>query len=174
MIRIKGFLVVLIGLFIMISLVAMLIPSKVVTVRGMPVHASKEKIVANIADLKKWKLWHPVFRADSAVTYSEPSTGVNASIDWTTSSKVNKIKIIEATDAGIKFLLIRPGENDVENILSVAPLQDSTGFQVEWQALTKLKWYPWEKFGGIFVDKMTGPGYEVALENLRKYTEENR
>jgi hypothetical protein len=168
---IKGVLFVLAGLFLMVTAISLLMPSTVTTIRGMPVHASEEKIVAEISDLKEFKKWHPVFMHDSAAIYSEPSTGVNASVQWITGGKTNTIRITEQSPAGIKFMLIRPGENDVENILSVAPLQDSTGFQVQWQALTKLKWYPWEKFAGIFTDKMTGPGYEVALQNLKRLLE---
>jgi hypothetical protein len=34
-----------------------------------------------------------------------------------------------------------------------------------------MKWYPWEKFSGIFVDKMTGPGYQAALNELKDFVE---
>jgi hypothetical protein len=51
------------------------------------------------------------------------------------------------------------------------PVTDSSAMQVEWRVLTKLKWYPWEKFYGIFIDKLTGPGYEVALNNLKELAE---
>jgi hypothetical protein len=169
--KIKGVLVVLTGLFLLVTVMSLFIPSKVVTVRGMPIHAPEAKISAEITDLKNWKRWHPVFMQDSSAVFSTPSSGANASVQWTTTGKTNTIRITEQSPSGIKFLLIRPGEKDVENILSLAPLQDGNGYQVEWQALTHLKWYPWEKFAGIFTDKMTGPGYEVALESLRKVIE---
>ena len=168
---IKGVLVVFTGLFLVVTVMSLLIPSQVMTVRGIPVHASQDTIVAKISDLKQWKKWHPVFMHDSTAVYSTPSSGVNASVEWVTNKLSNKITITETSGSGIKFHLHRPGEKDIESILSVSPLQDSTGFQVEWQTLTKLKWYPWEKFAGIFTDKMTGPGYEAALENLRKEIE---
>ncbi len=168
---IKGVLFVLIGLFLIVTLMSLFIPSKVMTTRGMPVHASPEKILAKITDLKEWKTWHPVFMQDSNAKYSTPSAGMNASIEWATGGVVNSIRVTGSSPSGIKFLLIRPGEIPVENILSIEPLQDSTGYQVQWQALTKLKWYPWEKFAGIFTDKMTGPGYEAALISLRDVIE---
>lgn len=167
----KGALFVFAGLFGMVMIISFMIPSQVVTVRGMPVHASPEKILAEISDLKQWKQWHPVFMHDSSAVVSKPSTGIHAAIEWKTRSVVNKIIITESNASGIRFLLQRTGENDVEHLLSLAPLQDSTGYQVEWKALTKLKWYPWEKFGGMFTDKLTGPGYEAALTNLRDHIE---
>jgi hypothetical protein len=34
-----------------------------------------------------------------------------------------------------------------------------------------MKWYPWEKAKGIFLDKVSGPQYEAALANLKKAVE---
>ena len=69
---------------------------------------------------------------------------------------------------------MRKGENDVENIISVTAVNAGSEIQVEWRVLTKLKWYPWEKFYGIFIDKITGPGYELALNNLKDLAEKKR
>jgi hypothetical protein len=44
---------------------------------------------------------------------------------------------------------------------------------VEWRSLTRLHWYPWEKFYAIFMDKITGPGYEAALNGLKEIVEKN-
>ncbi|MDB5203623.1 MAG: hypothetical protein JWQ27_3032 [Ferruginibacter sp.] len=167
----KGFLVALIGLFIVITLLSLLIPSKVLTVKGIPVYAPKEKVVAALADLRNWKNWHPVFMNDSSIKFSEPSSGVNAFAEWNSGNKTNRFNITSVGPNEIRIALKRAGENDVENVLTILPLESSNGFQVEWKALTKLKWYPWEKFAGIFVDKITGPGYETALNSLKEYLE---
>ena len=71
----------------------------------------------------------------------------------------------------VTAILQREGENEVINMISILPLPDSNQVQVEWRSLTKLKWSPWEKFYGIFVEKLTGPGYEAALNSLKSYTE---
>ncbi len=44
---------------------------------------------------------------------------------------------------------------------------------VEWTAVTKLKWYPWEKFSGLFIEKITGDGYEYGLTQLNKLMDQN-
>ncbi len=170
--NIKGLLIGLTGLFLVVTILSLLIPSKVITVRSVVVHVPPGRIMEQIANLKNWKNWHPVFMKEPGVIYSEPSTGVKAFAVWTSNEKVNKILITEINESGIKFLLVRKNEKDVENILSVRPTQDSTGLQVEWKTLTHLKWYPWDKFAGIFVDKMTGPGYEAALTSLQQYLEQ--
>jgi hypothetical protein len=173
--QLKGFVFVLSGLAIMITLVSLLMPSNVMTVRSVVVHGDANEIFAEVKDLKKWKDWHPVFMNDSShIAISEPSFGKNAMASWVTNGKENRLKIIESGDAYIKSLLMRDGENDMTGIISVNQVKDSSAQQVEWRVLTKLKWYPWEKFYGIFIDKLSGPGYEMALNNLRQRIEGNQ
>lgn len=167
-----GFFFVIAGLFIMITLVSLLMPSKVMTVRSVVIHVSDSTVFSEIKDLRNWKHWHPVFMNDSSgVIISTPSVGVNAFATWNTNEKQNKLLITEVGTSHVKLSLMRKGENDLANIISVNPVNDSTALQVEWRVLTKLKWYPWEKFYGIFIDKLAGPGYEQALDSLKGFVE---
>jgi hypothetical protein len=170
--QLKGIVFVLAGLFIMITLVSLLIPSKVMTARSVVVHGNAGYIFSEISNLKRWKDWHPVFKSDSnTIKTSDPSSGVGASATWSTNGKENKLVITENQPDLVKVSLMRKGENDVESIISINHVADSSAVQVEWRVLTRLKWYPWEKFYGIFVDKITGPGYELALNNLKELAE---
>lgn len=169
----KGFFLAIIGLFIVITLFSLLIPSSVMTVRTTDIYAEKENVFAEIDDLQKWKRWHPVFMLDSsAIHFSTPSSGLNAYAEWKSHEKNNKLLINDVQPGRLHATLIRDGENNIENIILVTALKDNN-IQVEWRVLTKLKWYPWEKFSGIFIDKMTGPGYEFALNNLKNLLEKN-
>ena len=169
---IKGFVLAIAGLFIMITLLSLLMPSKVMTVRSVVIHGTTVQVFAKITDLNNWKYWHPVFMQDSnSIQFSSPSSGINAYAEWNTNGKKNKLQITEILSTQLKADLTRIGENTTENIIAVTALKDSNNVQAEWRVLTKLKWYPWEKFSGIFVDKMTGPGYETALNNLKELIE---
>lgn len=172
---VKGFLIVVAGFFTLITLISLLIPSTVVTVKSVSVHASQEKIVAAIKDLEEWKKWHPVFQQENNnIMISQPSEGVNAKATWLQNGKTNDITITNVSPQGIQFNVNRQGENPVETSLTALPVQEPNTLQVEWKAVTRLKWYPWEKFGGIFVSEMTGPGYEQALNSLKKFIENNQ
>ena len=169
---IKGFILAITGLFLMITLLSLLMPSKVMTVRSVVIHGTTKQVFAEIADLKNWKHWHPVFMHDSnTIEISDPSSGKNAFAAWNSNGKKNELLVTELFSTQLKADLIRTGENTAGNIISVTALKDSNNVQAEWKVLTKLKWYPWEKFSGIFVDKMTGPGYEAALNNLKELIE---
>lgn len=169
---VKPFLFVATGFFILITLISLIIPSKVMTTKSVTIHAPNEKIAGAIKDLQMWRHWHPVFKADSAVMLiSRPSTGVGAHAEWQQAGKKNSLTITGIFPEGLKIALARPGEKVVENSLLILPMEEAGTFHVEWRSLTRLKWYPWEKFAGIFVSDMTGPGYEAALNELKKYVE---
>ncbi len=171
---IKGFILALTGLFIMITLVSLLIPSQVMVARGVVINGSAKKVFAEISDLHNWPHWQPVFKNDSLkLNFSPLDNGPNRYCEWETRGKKNKIIIMVHGDHEITATLSRQGENDVENTITILPLADTNTVQVEWKALTKLKWYPWEKFYGIFIEKLTGQGYEDALNGLKTYVQDH-
>lgn len=169
---VKGFLFAIAGLFAMVTLVSLIMPSTVVTTQSVVINADRSKIEAALVDFAQWKNWHPIFiRDSSSLVLSNPAYGVNASAGWGPPEKKTKLLITNIVAEAVMITLSQPGENPVKNALSIFPMQDSKELQVEWSAVTKLKWYPWEKFSGIFVSQLTGPGYEVALNNLKTYLE---
>ena len=170
----KGFFIVLAGLFFFITIFSLFIPSKLMVTRAVVINAKADKVFSEISNLKNWRHWQPVFRNDSAIMKFDATVdGVSNACEWDSKGKKNKIIITEKKGNKIMASLIREGENEVFNTISVLPLADSNQVQAEWNVLIKLKWYPWEKFYGIFIEKITGQGYEDALNSLKAYVENN-
>jgi hypothetical protein len=168
----KGFIITVAGLFVVITLLSLLMPSTVMTARSVTVQAPQQKIYEQVADLNNWKNWHPVFKGGPAgMVISTPAAGKGAYAEWETNNKKNRLEITGVSANAVWLTLKRPGKNDVVNQISFTPFEADNSIQVEWMALTKLKWYPWEKFSGILIDKITGPGYDTALKELKAYTE---
>lgn len=169
---IKGFLIAITGLFIMVTLVSLLIPSRVIVTRGEVVNGKSDKVFSEVLNFRNWVHWQPVFKEDPSVfRYSPDSNATGSFCEWESNGKKNKLLITGIEPNRVRILLSRTGEINVENVISVLPLTDSNSVQVEWQALTKLKWYPWEKYYGIFIEKLTGFGYEESLKGLKSYVE---
>jgi len=168
---IKGFLFVLVGLFIVITLFSLLIPSKVVVTKGVAINNNASKVFSELSDLQNWKHWLPVFKTDSVKLNCSPGKGLNSFCEWESGGKINKLIIDSINADKVEIILSRPGENDVRNMIRIFPLADSNRVQVEWRAVTKLKWYPWEKFQGLFIEKMSGESYDEALKSLKTYIE---
>ena len=168
---IKGFLFVLIGLFIVISLFSLLIPSRVIVTKGVVINTNSTKVFTELRDLKNWQHWLPVFKTDSVRLNCSTGEGLNSFCEWESGGKINKFRMDSLTSDKVEVTLMQQEENDVVNTIRIFPLADSNTVQVEWRAITKLKWYPWEKFHGLFIEKMSGDSYDDALKSLKDYVE---
>ena len=142
--------------------------------RAVVINANAAKVYTQISDLHNWKHWQPVFMNDSsAITFNTDAAGISNECEWGSEGEKNKLIITEKKENAVFISLKRDGENDVLNCIKILRLTDSSQVQTEWNVLIKLRWYPWEKFYGIFMEKLTGQGYEEALKSLKNYVEEN-
>jgi len=170
----KGFFIVLAGLFIFITILSLFIPSKLLVTRAVVINARVDKVFAEVSNLQNWKHWQPVFINDSAnISFRTEANGVSNDCTWNSNGKKNEMQVISRNDNVLRATLSREGENEVLNTIRILPLADSNQSQAEWSVLIKLKWYPWEKFYGIFIEKVSGQGYEDALNSLKAYAENN-
>ncbi len=168
----KGLVFVFCGLFIVITLMSLLMPSKVMTTRSSTIASTPQLIMDQLQDLQNWKNWHPVFKNDKNIRISKNSSGAGAYAEWMKGNKKKHLQIISVSENVVRFLIKMPGENDMENKIELTKFEGSNDIQVEWAALTKLKWYPWDKFSGLFIDKITGQGYASALYDLKSFLEQ--
>ena len=164
----KSFIITILGFFLVITIVSLLMPSKVVTTRMISIRASPADVMEQVQNLNNWPNWHPLF-SDPQIQFNQNPGGKIAT--WSVNGRANTLQLIKASHEQAIFHLISSGQNTQENRISILQYKDSGAVQVEWSALTQLKWYPWEKFSGIFVDKITGAGYETALNQLKTYVE---
>lgn len=159
----------IIGMFIIMTLLSLLIPSKVVVSRTTLINnTSVDKIQQQLQSFNNWKNWYPVFKNET-VQVKIDTVSNTAQINY--AGKTAELQFTGSTDSSISFLTIAPGENDIANQIIAIAVPNQNNVQVEWRAINKLKWYPWEKFYGIFVDKLTGGSYEAGLQGLKEYLE---
>ena len=83
---------------------------------------------------------------------------------------MNKLIVTKIGYPEVEFILQRNGEKDLEYAMYIIR-EEGGNMQIQWKAITNLKWYPWEKFGGIFIEKLSGAGYESALASLKQFVE---
>lgn len=170
--KIKSFLIVILSFFVLLTLVSLLMPSRVITAHTVMINAPQEKISYYLMDLKNWKAWNPLLE-NAELNISEPSTAPNAYIMWKAGGKQNQIRLMRKDFSSLMFSQTRDGDNPVTNELKIQSFKDANELQVEWIGIHQLKWYPWEKFAGIFLDKITGPAYDTALNRLKVLAENN-
>jgi hypothetical protein len=170
---IKPFLVGVTGLFVVITLMSLLITATPSVSRTVVVNdAAMDKVYNEVADLGNWKHWHPLFASNEAtVSYAGITKGEGAACSIKYNNKTTHLLITKADTSSISFTLKADGENDISNQILFTSVTSSSQIRVDWIAKTHLHWYPWEKVYAIFVDKLTGPGYETALNGLKLFIE---
>ena len=115
---VKVFLAGAIGLFIVMTLLSLLIPSKVKVSRTVLINnTSKTKVFEQVATLPNWKNWHPVFKSgDTKIIFSSPDVKMASYAEILYGAKSAKITITQADSTLIKFTLQSPGETDIAEI----------------------------------------------------------
>ena len=171
--KIKSFLIVIFSFMVLVTLVSLLMPSRVITTHTVMVNSSYENVGHFLLDLSTWKEWHPLVQ-NQELSISVPSTGPYAYIEWVDGNKKNGIRVLRSAPDNIMFNNTRDGERAVINDIHINRFKGRNDLEVEWVAIHELKWYPWEKFSGMFLDKMTAPGYTLALEQLKSAAEKHQ
>lgn len=168
---IRALLFGLVGLFLFATLFSLLIPSTIRVSRSVVINdASVDSVLVRVAPLSRWTSWHPYFTSDSVkVDFSEAVD--STVVGLTVGGNRNRLKLMSRTDTLLMLQLETPDDKPIDIALGIHLVPDSKMVQVDWDATHRLRWYPWEKFAGIFLDKLAGPGYESALQHLKASVE---
>lgn len=160
MYKLKSFLLVILGFMMIISFISWLMPSNVAVIESIAIPADKSKILSLIQVPEQWKRWHPSLMQEGVeVNTSEKE------IVWKQDDQQYKILFEHKDEKGLRTRLVHDGEKDVIIDLFLYEVEGIP--QLEWKALHTLKWYPWEKFGGILLKDIVGAGYQQALQNIK-------
>src|SRR6187402_988220 len=111
---IKAFFTGAIGLFIIITLFSLLIPSRVRVSRAVMINGtSSGEIYSQIVSFENWKNWHPIFTVDSSRLHcdSPAIAGMVSSCHILHHNQDILISLLSADSTSVKFLLQSAGEN---------------------------------------------------------------
>lgn len=168
----KGFFIVLFFLAASITLLSLIIPGRVVVTKSAEILASPAVVIDSLQQLNTWVRWFPVLEA-----YKENISNLSVSekfISWMHNGIASDVEILEQQTNAIRFLYRSSCNPVVENMITCFPIDNKpNASNVEWTAVTKLKWYPWEKFSGLFIERITGSSYEYGLTQLNKLMNTN-
>jgi hypothetical protein len=173
---IKLFFISIIVLFLVVTFIFALFPSHIRLARVIAVNAPEAKTAAVINDLKTWDSWNRLIGKYGSInsSVSSPSSGRGAflktgSLQVTiTGSSADSI-ITHWQQGGRKSFT---GSFHITR-LPVDSTQSDERSQiiVEWSLDFHFRWYPWEKLGSMFYDKLLGPEMEKSLLDLKNYIE---
>jgi hypothetical protein len=170
--RFVHFFVSILVIFIVICLLSLLLPSKVTVAKSVLINAPKMQIHQQVDDFNNWKNWYPAFQDENInVTVNPAKPGIIKSVSLTDSKgKEFQFDLIISNPDTLDINLKNQSSTKIGYQFILSTHTDGQT-QITWNVNTTMKWYPWEKAKGIFLDKVSGPQYEVALANLKKAVE---
>ncbi len=163
---VKGFLLVIIGMAVVLTLFSLIMPSSVSAVRNIGINASRDSINRMITNLSSYPEWYPGLRGN------QPEIAADGkSISWKAGDKASKLSVVNADSNSLRLKLESGNSEPVISDIFTSVYENEPGVNVEWKLHSKVKWYPWERFGGIFFDQVSGPSMEEGLKNLKNLLE---
>ena len=136
-------------IFIIITLISLLFPSRIRISRATNLPNQRDNIFSL---LKNEKVWHPAY------------------LDSASSAQMNKLEKtdIKQTDSTLVYTLQQAGRKRVNNGWELYGTSTSDSLTLQWYMDFQLSWYPWEKFSSMFYEKTYGAMMERGLYNLKK------
>ncbi len=166
------FIIFLLGVFIVIFLLALLLPSKVTVAKSVEINASHNAAKNEIINFDEWKKWYPAFKDESATIIKNPSEKNIISSVTLKDKEGNTIllNLMDTANNKIEIDVQSASSTKVQYQFLLIPKMNNQA-QVTWDVNINLGWYPWKRIEGILFDKFSGSQYESALDDLRKAAE---
>lgn len=159
---IKLGLISLVFFSIFLTLLSFLFPSRIRISKAIDIYAAK----GDLEDyLRKPHTWYA--GADSSAVFgTERKIAIQRTVDGTSIQPDTLPSAIIVEEA------LYPDSKRKGMGWNIIPHPGTPGMvTVQWYMDFKLKWYPWEKFSGLLLEKRYGPVMEKGLENLKALLE---
>ena len=162
----KLFFIVVLLLTGFLCLITVFLPSHITISKWVTINANGNAVAAQVNNFNNWKNWYPAFQnKEITVNISEQNKKSVATLTNKNQKKV-KLSLLKSSPENITVFVSEENGNSKTYQFVLSP-NGSGQTQITWNVNMQLGWYPWRKFAGIFLDKVTGPQYEAALQNLK-------
>jgi len=139
---------------------SLFIPSHIRISKAVDINVSKDLVMQQINDATNWKNWFP--GGDTATSYMEESKITGISIGGK-----QALVITEATDSSVLAKNVGPGSKRVTSGWNIYEGRTPNTVTVQWYMDFHLRWFPWEKFSSLLLEKRYGPMMEQGLDKLK-------
>lgn len=161
---IRLLLISFIFLFLLVTGISLFIPSHVRISKAINLKADKDTVMSHIGDPVKWAGWYPGL--DSARLFYENGIMKGYILDRQSTAY---IVLTGKTENEVTAEFVGPQLNPVINGWKLVNSRDSLTLQ--WYMDFHLRWYPWEKFASLLLEKSYGTKMEQGLAGLKKQVE---
>lgn len=148
--------------FLLITGFSLFIPSHIRISKAIDINAGKDLVMMQVSDAANWKKWYP--GADSM-----NSIVANGKISGIETKNQQGLIITGINDSTVLAAHVGTNSKGGEIGWNFYPVDNNV--TVQWYMDFHLKWYPWEKFSSLMLEKRYGPQMEQGLSNLKTLLE---
>lgn len=149
---------------LLITGISLFIPAHIRISKALDITASKDSLLMQIANPVNWKKWYP--GADSSDYFMVANT-----IRGIVTRNKQILMITAATDSTVMTTNEGPNSRKGESGWNIYDGTTPNSVTVQWYMNIKLRWYPWEKFSSLLLEKRYGPMMEYGLQKLKDLME---
>jgi hypothetical protein len=149
---------------LLITGISLFFPSQVRISKAIDITGDRDSVWMQIKDPANWKNWYP--GADSMAPLY-----VGGEIKGILSDSMQGLLLTAVTDSTALATNTGPLAKKGESGWNIFPGGVPNTVTIQWYTDFHLRWYPWEKFSSLLLEKRYGPIMEQGLTNLKKRVE---
>ncbi len=157
----------LVAFALLITGISLFFPSHVRISRAVEIKAEKDSVWSLIKDPAGWNRWYPGADSMTPLVTDGKISGIGP--DSTQGWMIDAV-----TDSSVTARAVGSSSHKRETGWNYFPGYKPGSFTIQWYMDFHLKWYPWEKFSSLLLDKRFGTMMEKGLDNLRKLAEKQQ
>ncbi len=154
----------LIVFFLIITGFSLFIPSHIRISKAIDINAAKDSVMNQVNNPANWKKWYP-----GADTLS--FLMVDGKIKGLVTGYLQGLLITNITDSTVTAINAGTNSKRGESGWNVFDGSRPNTVTIQWYMDFHLRWYPWEKFSSLLLEKRYGPLMEAGLDKLKSQQE---
>ncbi|MDQ6902500.1 MAG: SRPBCC family protein [Bacteroidota bacterium] len=167
---VKLFIVAVVILLAFLFVITLFLPSKVTVSKSTTINAGENKVMAQLIDFNNWKNWYPAIQDENVSVNISPANKNLLEIYSITKHGKLSITLLVSKKDSVTFSVAQGEKNNQTYQFAMVPNGEAKTL-LTWNINVDLGPYPWKKFIGIFLDKISGPSYDDALQKLKTAAE---
>lgn len=155
--------------FLIATAFSLLIPSHVRISKAVNIKANTDSILASVKDPARWKEWYPGLDTAHLLHVNNEVKGVYIDDKDITNPVYITLTRVDSTEIEAQYISRKM--KPVANVWKIMWYATSDSTTLQWYMDFHLRWYPWEKFSSLLLEKSYGTLMEKGLSNLKRNVE---
>ena len=140
--------------------ISLFFPSHIRISKAIDIKTEKDSAMKQLNDPANWKKWYP--GADTSDFFV-----ADGKIIGIITGDLKGLIITGTTDSSVLTANAGPNSKKGESGWNIFYGSTPNSVTIQWYMDFHLRWYPWEKFSSLLLEKRYGPLMEKGLSNLK-------